>query len=59
MAELGGELKEIILDSTTPDRVTRVGSDLPEEFKRQLQSFLIEKQDIFTWTHEDMLEKDP
>lgn len=34
VVEPEGELKDVILDSDTPDIVTQVGSDLSGEFKR-------------------------
>lgn len=34
MTEPRGELENVILNSNTLDRVTQVGSDLVEEFKR-------------------------
>lgn len=33
LAELGGELEDIVLNPDMPDETTRVGSDLPGEFK--------------------------
>lgn len=34
ITEPGGELENVIINPTTPDSVTQVGSDLPEDFKR-------------------------
>lgn len=42
-AEPGGELKDIILNTDTPDRTTWVGLNLPIEFKTPLRDFLIKK----------------
>lgn len=53
------ELEDIILDTNALDRTTQVGADLPKEFKARLRDFLIKNQDVFAWTHEDLLGIDP
>lgn len=50
LAEPGGELKDIVLNPDRPDKTTRVGLDLPREFKVRLWDFLVENQDVFAWT---------
>lgn len=49
-----GELEDVTLNTDTPEGVTRVRADLPEEFKAQLRDFLIRNRDVLAWTHEDM-----
>lgn len=59
IAEPEGELKDIILDTDILDGTTRVGVDLPKEFKAQLRDFLTKNRDVFSWMHEDMPGIDP
>lgn len=54
-----GDLEGIIFDTSTPDRTTRIGADLPNEYRAWLRDFLIKNQDVFAWTHEDMPGIDP
>jgi hypothetical protein len=51
------ELVEVAIDG--PDRVVKIGSQLPEESKAKLSEFLRNNLDVFAWTHEDMPGIDP
>jgi hypothetical protein len=46
------DLVEVAVDG--PDRVVKIGSQLPEESKATLSEFLKKNLDVFAWTHEDM-----
>jgi hypothetical protein len=56
-AEPNEDLIEIAVDG--PDRVLKIGSQLPEELKATLSEFLKKNLDVFAWTHEDMPGIDP
>lgn len=49
-----GDLEDVILDASIPDRTTRVGADLPNEYRTRLGNFLVKNRDVFAWTHKDM-----
>lgn len=54
MVEHEGELEDVTFIPDAPNGITRVGSNLPGEFKAQLRNFLIKNWDVFAWMHEDM-----
>ena len=58
-AKLVERLKEIPLDSSRLDRTTRVGTLTSPMVHLALIAFLKENQDVFAWSHEDMLGIDP
>lgn len=43
-----GDLEDIILNTSIPDRTTRVGVDLPNEYRTRLGNFLVKNRDVFT-----------
>jgi hypothetical protein len=45
-------LEEALVDDS--GRIVRIGSQLDEELKVQLVTFLRDNTDIFAWSHEDM-----
>ena len=52
-------LKEIRLDNSRPDRITRIGTLASPLVRQALTTFLKENQDVFVWSHEDMPGIDP
>ena len=53
------ELEEVSIDENDPTRGVKVGKKLKLEVKPQLVEFLRRNQDVFAWSHEDMLGIDP
>ena len=52
-------LEEILLDNSRPERKTRIGTLASPPIRQALMTFLRKNQDVFTWSHEDMLRIDP
>ena len=59
MVELVERLEEIPLNDSRLDRTTRIGTLASSTIRIELATFLKTNQDIFTWSHEDMLGIDP
>ena len=59
MAESVEELEEVILDELRPEQTTRMGTSSSRTVRQALTTFLKENQDVFAWSHEDMLGIDP
>ena len=59
IAEPVEELEEVILDESRPARTTRMGTLANPMVRQDLASFLRMNQDVFAWSHEDMLGIDP
>ena len=59
VAESVEELEEIILDESRPGRTTRMGTLASPMIRQDLAGFLRMNQDVFAWSHEDMLGIDP
>ena len=59
MAELVEGLEEIPLDYSRLDRTTRIGTLASLAVRQTLTTFLRANEDIFAWSHEDMLGIDP
>ena len=57
VAELVEGLKEILLENSKLERMTRIGT-LASPSVRQAVT-IRENQDVFTWSHEDMPKIDP
>ena len=53
------KLEEITLDSFNPDRTTKIGMLTNPAIHQELITFLRSNQDLFTWSHDDMLGIDP
>ena len=53
------ELEEVVLDESRPRQTTRMGTLASPMIHQDLASFLRMNQDVFTWSHEDMLGIDP
>ena len=53
------ELEEIILDESRLERRTRMGTLANPLIRQNLTGFLRMNQDVFAWSHEDMLGIDP
>ena len=53
------ELEEIILDKSRPGRTTRMGTLASPMIRQDLAGFLRMNQDVFAWSHEDMIGIDP
>ena len=53
------ELEEATLDESKPERTTRMGTLSSQTVQRALTAFLKENQDVFAWSHEDILGIDP
>ena len=49
------DLDEVLLDEEDPTRVIKVGKELKVEIKARLVEFLKKNQDIFAWSHKDMV----
>ena len=52
-------MEEISLDESRPERMTRMGTLARPLIRQDLAAFLRMNQDVFAWSHEDMLEIDP
>ena len=59
MVEPVEELEEIILDESRPGWTTRMGTLASLMICQDLAGFLRMNQDVFAWSHEDMLGIDP
>ena len=53
------ELTQIALDPESPDRLVSIESLLISELQGKLIHFLKQNQDVFAWSHEDILGIDP
>ena len=53
------ELEEVNLDNARPERTTRIGTLASWLVRQVLMTFLKDNQDVFAWSHEDMLGIDP
>ena len=49
------ELTEIQVDPNEPNRVIKIEKGLKEELVQQFVEFLFLNQDVFAWTHADMV----
>ena len=47
-------LEEVLLDNSRTKRMTRIGTLASPLVQQAFTAFLKEKQDVFTWSHEDM-----
>ena len=52
-------LEEVLLNDSRPERTTRIGTLTSLPVRQALTTFLMENQDVFAWSHEDMPEIDP
>ena len=43
------------MDPNEPSRVVKIGKKLKSELAQQLMEFLCQNQDVFEWTHTDMV----
>ena len=59
IAESVEELEEVILDESRLGWTTRMGTLASLMVRQDLTSFLRMNQDVFAWSHEDMLGIDP
>ena len=59
MAEPVEELEEVNLDDAQPERTTKIGTLASWSVRQALTTFLKANQDVFAWSHEDMLGIDP
>ena len=55
IAESVEELEEVTLDNTRPEWTTRIGTLASWSIRLVLTAFLRDNQDMFTWSHKDML----
>ena len=53
------ELTEIQVDPNEPSSVVKIDNGLKKKLAQQLKEFLALNQDIFTWTHADMVRIHP
>ena len=49
------ELEEVTLDDLRPERTTRMSMLASQPIRQALTMFLRENQDVFTYSHKDML----
>ncbi|XP_075654059.1 uncharacterized protein LOC142624377 [Castanea sativa] len=59
VAKPAEELEEVHLDDSRPERTTRIGTLASQTVRQALIVFLKENQDVFAWSHEEMLGIDP
>ena len=53
------DLKDVRLEEEDPARVVKVGINLETTIKEALITFLSKNQDVFAWSHKDMVGIDP
>ena len=53
------ELEEVTLDNLKPEWTTRIGTLSSRTLRQVITTFLKENQDVFAWSHKDMLGIDP
>ena len=53
------KLEEITLDSSGPDRMTKIGTLANPTIRQELITFLRDNWDVFAWSHKDMPGIDP
>ncbi|XP_030958498.1 uncharacterized protein LOC115980385 [Quercus lobata] len=53
------KLEEITLNSSNPDRTTKIKTLANPAIRQELITFLKNNQDVFAWSHDDMLGVDP
>ena len=53
------EMKQVPVSEDDPSRVESVGTKITDHISNELQNLLVEYNDIFSWSHEDMLGIDP
>ena len=53
------KLEEVLLDDLDHERTTKIGTLASPAIRQELTAFLRSNQDVFAWTHEDMLGIDP
>uniref|UniRef100_A0A2N9GJM9 Reverse transcriptase domain-containing protein n=1 Tax=Fagus sylvatica TaxID=28930 RepID=A0A2N9GJM9_FAGSY len=51
------KLDTVVLEDGQPERTTKIGSNLPPKLKESLVQFLKNNKDVFSWSHEDMPER--
>ena len=49
------ELEEVLIDENDPTRRVKIGKKLKAEVRAQLIEFLRRNQDVFAWSHKDMV----
>ena len=59
MAESVEELEEVTLNESRLERTTRMVTLASQQIRQALVAFLKTNQDVFAWSHEDMLGIDP
>ena len=59
IAKLVEELEELTLDESRPEQTIRMGTLASQPMCQALTVFLKMNQDVFAWSHEDMLGIDP
>jgi len=52
-------LEEILLNDSRNDQTTRISTLASPTVRQALATFLKDNQDVFAWSHEDMLGIDP
>ena len=53
------KLEEVFLNDSKLDRTTKIGTLANPTVRQALTTFLINNQDVFAWSHEDMPRIDP
>ena len=48
------KLEEITLESSNPDRTTKIGTLANPAIRQELITFLRSNRDVFAWSHDDM-----
>ncbi|KAI5343721.1 hypothetical protein L3X38_011597 [Prunus dulcis] len=55
----GEDLEEVQIDGNHPDRIVKIGAQLPPQIRDDLTNFLLENAKVFAWSYEDMPGIDP
>ncbi|CAL9019108.1 unnamed protein product [Prunus brigantina] len=53
------DLEKGKIDDNHPDRIVKIGAQLPPQIRDDLTNFLRENTEVFAWSYEDMLGMDP
>ncbi|CAL2277237.1 unnamed protein product [Prunus armeniaca] len=55
----GGDLEKVQINDDHPNRIAKIGAQLPHQIRDDLTNFLCENAQVFAWSYEDMPGIDP
>ncbi|CAL8174754.1 unnamed protein product [Prunus armeniaca] len=55
----GGDLEKVQINDDHPNRIAKIGAQLPPQIRDDLTNFLCENAQVFAWSYEDMPGIDP